>query len=69
MMKRKVMGVPAFLIGEDMVVGLDKGKIESLLDFIVQPCPSCAVRMRIPKNKGTLMVSCPKCSHKMKIRT
>ena len=68
-MKRKVMGVPAFLIGEDMVVGLDTEKIEALLDFTIQSCPGCRIRMRVPKNKGALMVTCPKCRHKMKIST
>jgi glutaredoxin 3 len=29
--KRGLRGVPAFLIGDEVVVGLDKGKIEELL--------------------------------------
>lgn len=30
-MKKRVMGVPAILIEEDMVVGFDKDKIDDLL--------------------------------------
>jgi len=30
-LKRGLRGVPSFLIGDEVVVGLDKGKIEALL--------------------------------------
>jgi 2-hydroxychromene-2-carboxylate isomerase len=30
-LKRGLRGVPSFLIGDEVVVGLDKGKIEELL--------------------------------------
>lgn len=60
--RRKLQGVPAFLIGDEVVVGLDKQRIEALLDYIVSNCEKCNVRMRIPKNKGRIRVTCPHCS-------
>lgn len=61
--KRGFQGVPAFVIGNDEVVGLDKNKIESLIDYKVINCPSCKSRMRVPKGKGKLKITCPKCSN------
>jgi len=59
--RRNLQGVPAFLIGDQVVVGLDKQKIESLLDYTVFSCEKCGTRMRVPKNKGKIIVTCPKC--------
>lgn len=59
-----LQGVPAFKIGEEIVVGLDIQKIQSLLDYTVTPCESCNKRMRVPKGKGKLKVTCPNCGHK-----
>ena len=61
--KLGVQGVPTFVIGDQVVVGFDKTKIESLLDYYFVNCPSCKVKMRVPKNKGKIKVTCPKCSH------
>ncbi len=69
MMKRNIMGVPAFIIGDEVVVGLDKSKIESLLDYKVINCIECFKRLRIPKNKGNIMVTCPECKTKFKTKT
>ena len=59
--KRGLRGVPAFLIGDDVVEGLDTTKIESLIDYEVIKCPNCDARLRLPKNKGKIVVNCPKC--------
>jgi predicted nucleic acid-binding Zn ribbon protein len=69
LMKRGLRGVPAFIIGNDVVVGLDKDKIEKLIDYTVTNCPKCPSRLRIPKGKGTLTVTCPNCSAEFKIKT
>lgn len=62
MVKRGVRGVPAFLIGNELVEGLDKAKIERLIDYNVINCPTCNTRLRVPKDKGKIKVKCPKCS-------
>lgn len=62
-------GVPAFLIGEKLVVGFDAKKIEGLLDFTIIDCPHCSVGLRLPQNKGPLKVTCPKCKSEFKTRT
>ncbi|GAB6109674.1 glutaredoxin family protein [Fusibacter bizertensis] len=59
----KLTGVPAFLIGEDLVVGFDQNRIEGLLDFTVEKCPNCAKKMMIPKGKGKLKITCKSCHH------
>ena len=63
MAKRGIRGVPAFLIGDQMVEGLDRAKIERLIDYKVINCPDCNSRLRVPKDKGKIKVKCPKCNH------
>lgn len=69
MIKRNIRGVPAFLIGDEVVVGLDKAKIEELIDYKIINCPSCPSRLRIPKKVGNLVITCPKCKTSFKTRT
>lgn len=69
MIKRNIMGVPAFIIGDEVVVGLDKARIESLIDYKVVSCVSCSSKLRIPKDKGNILITCPKCKIKFKTRT
>lgn len=64
-----IMGVPAFVIGENIVAGLDKEKILKLIDSQVIECPSCRAKLRIPKNKGTIKVTCKKCNESFKVKT
>lgn len=59
----KLNGVPAFKIKDEIVVGLDKQKIESLLDYTFTSCEKCNAKMRIPKNKGKIRITCSSCSH------
>jgi glutaredoxin 3 len=67
--RRNISGVPAFIIGDDEVVGLDKEKILKLVDHRVIQCGKCSKKMRIPIKKGTLEVKCPKCAHVFKVQT
>lgn len=67
--KLGVQGVPAFEIGGELVVGLDPEKLEKLLDYIIKPCHNCHRKMRIPKEKGKIRVTCPHCSHRFVIHT
>ena len=64
--RRGLRGVPAFVIGDQVVEGLDTKKIESLMDYEVISCPKCDSRLRVPKNKGKISVTCPKCSESFK---
>jgi ABC-type thiamine transport system substrate-binding protein len=61
--RRKLEGVPAFIIGEDVVVGLDKAKILALVDHRVIECEQCHTKLRVPTNRGSLKVTCPKCKN------
>jgi glutaredoxin 3 len=67
--RRNISGVPAFLIGEDVVVGLDKEKLLRLVDHRVIQCEKCLKKMRVPIKKGTIEVTCPKCAHCFSVQT
>jgi len=61
LIKRKIAGVPTFLIGEDVVEGLDKEKILRLVDHEVIECPDCHTKLRVPLIKDKIKITCPKC--------
>lgn len=63
MARRNISGVPAFLIGDDVVVGLDKEKILELVDHRLVECEKCHTKLRLPINKGSLKATCPKCKN------
>lgn len=67
--KRNISGVPAFLIGEDVIVGFDKQKILALVDHRLTQCPQCGQKMRVPVGKGEIEVKCPQCSNQFKVMT
>lgn len=62
-------GVPTFIIGDEVIVGLDTERIEALIDYLVIDCPSCKTRLRVPKNTGKIIVTCPNCKNEFKITT
>jgi predicted RNA-binding Zn-ribbon protein involved in translation (DUF1610 family) len=62
-MRRGITGVPSFLIGDNIIVGLDQSRILALVDHRIAVCEKCKTKMRIPTNKGTIKVSCPKCGN------
>ncbi len=63
-----IMGVPAFNIGGEMVVGFDKDKIEDLIDYNVIECEKCYAKMRLPKGAGKVRVTCKSCGHQFETR-
>ncbi|SCZ01758.1 hypothetical protein SAMN03080606_03604 [Alkaliphilus peptidifermentans DSM 18978] len=67
--KLNIKGVPAFLIDDQVIVGLDIGKIEALLDYTVISCKKCSSRMRVPKNKGKLRITCKNCEYQFIMAT
>lgn len=63
---RKITGVPAFLIGNDAVVGLDKKRILELVDHRLVQCPNCNTSVRVPTKEGRINAKCPKCKTALK---
>ena len=61
MIKRNINGVPAFLIGDDLVVGLDTNRILQLVDHRVVECPNCHKKVRVPLNMKNFKIKCPNC--------
>lgn len=61
LIKRGIRGVPTFIIGDEVVEGLDTARIESLIDYNVINCPKCSSRLRVPQGKGKIKITCPKC--------
>lgn len=66
MANRRIAGVPAFIIGNDVVVGLDKTKILQLVDHRLVNCPNCNTAIRVPTNAGKIRAKCPKCKSELK---
>lgn len=62
-MAHRIMGVPAFEVNGQYIVGLDWPKIEAAMQQQVFPCPSCGRSLRAPAGKGRLRITCPDCGH------
>lgn len=69
MAKYNMNGVPSFYIEGDIIVGFDKNKLLSYIDFKIFTCSKCNTKMRVPKDKGTIMLKCKTCETKYKIKT
>lgn len=67
--RRNISGVPTFLVGNDIIVGFDQQKLLQLVDHRLTACLQCGQKMRVPVNKGKIMVKCSKCSHQFSITT
>ena len=67
LIKRNISGVPTFLIGDDIVVGLDTNKILQLVDHRVVECPNCHKKIRVPTDKKNLRIKCPNCKNILNI--
>jgi ABC-type molybdenum transport system ATPase subunit/photorepair protein PhrA len=69
MREHNLMGVPAFIIGDESFAGLDVDRLERLIDYRVEKCSNCGQLLRVPKDKGTILVTCSKCDNKFKVDT
>ncbi|RST99299.1 hypothetical protein CBF37_04840 [Vagococcus vulneris] len=38
-------------------------------DFIYITCDSCQQKLRVPKHRGTIKITCPNCKHQQKVQT
>ena len=62
-MKKGLRGVPAFVVGNESFVGLDIQKLMQLIDYKIINCPHCKQRLRVPKDKKNLKITCQKCKN------
>jgi len=69
MSQYKMNGVPSFVYGEEVIVGFNAQKLLALIDFKVFTCKKCDAKMRVPKDKGTIILKCSGCDTKYKIKT
>ncbi len=58
-----LQGVPAFLIGEEVVAGFDRARLDQLLSKVTISCENCSSKLRVPGGKGKIKVTCPHCQH------
>jgi len=68
-MKYGMKGVPSFYIDGDIIVGFDQNALLKHIDFKIFTCKKCDTKMRIPKDKGTILLTCSGCQTKYKVRT
>lgn len=64
-----MQGVPSFLVGDQVIVGFDKNRLLGLKDFKIFTCRKCGTKSRVPKDKGTILLTCQSCQTKYKIKT
>ena len=61
--------MPTFVIGDAVIVGLDRARILTAVDFKVQACPHCYKKLKVPKQKGKIRITCPHCGNQFLMQT
>lgn len=69
MLKMKAQGVPVIVVDDEIIMGFDQTRLEALFGKLIVECPSCRAKMRLPRNKGVLQATCPKCTQKFKVNS
>lgn len=46
-----------------------KYKIDNFKKYKIVKCPNCKQKLRLPRGKGSIIVTCKSCSHKFNMRT
>lgn len=59
-------GVPVIIVDKEVIMGFDENRLKQLLGKLVIECPKCRTKMRLPRNKGILKVTCPNCKEVFK---
>jgi DNA-directed RNA polymerase subunit RPC12/RpoP len=49
--------------------GRMKSRVIQSKDYHIYKCPSCGQKIRIPRGKGKICVTCPKCRHEFEKRS
>lgn len=44
-------------------------KFNEFVNFKITKCPSCGQKLRLPRRKGKIIVTCKRCSNKFDLRT
>lgn len=69
MLQKGIRGVPAFDIDGDIIVGFDKDALLRKIDFKILRCSKCGKKLKYPKNKGQIIITCPECNSKYKVKS
>jgi len=64
-----IMGVPAFKINGEFIIGFNKNRIDELMKYDVVKCPGCSQKLRLPAGKGKLRATCRNCGHTFMVTT
>jgi len=46
-----------------------KNKFYQWKSYKIKKCPNCSQKLRLPRKKGLIVVTCKRCSHKFDLRT
>lgn len=46
-----------------------KNRVVQSRDYHIYKCPSCGQKIRIPRGKGKICITCPKCRHEFEKRS
>ena len=57
----KAQGVPVIKVGDEIIMGFNRERLEALLGKKILTCPYCNMEMKVPRKAMTIKVTCPHC--------